>query len=125
MSNLRQVIDHELCNGPLKTLADRLEIAISEKYGRDLYRALVERYPRSESPFLAQTLPDPATAPRNVTLPLERLKEFNADYSELAGFAAWVCGVDLKTFCRADMMRATGAWKEIAARIRAANSEDE
>src|ERR1043166_5280566 len=96
-----------------------------EKCGRDLYKALTERYPSPRyEVFAATRLPEPSDIPHHVTITLDRVKEFNANYSELAEFAAWCCGVDPKTFCRSDMMRATGAWKEIQRRIAAANDEE-
>jgi len=96
-----------------------------EKCGRDIYRALMERYPVREVSLVSQKIPDFPTGMKTITLPLEQIKEFNADYNELAQFAAWVCDVTVEKFCRSDMMRATGDWKRIANRMRLANEEDE
>lgn len=95
-----------------------------EKCGRDLYQALRERRPK-DYPYWSATLPTLDEPCPHITITRRKVEEFNADYSELAEFAAWCCGVDPKKFCRSDMMRATGAWKEIQRRIAIANGDEE
>lgn len=69
----------------------------------------------------------PENPPRNpnVTLPIERIKSYYRDYSVLAEFAAWVCGVESEKFCMSDIMKATGEWKRIGELIREANGVEE
>lgn len=93
-------------------------MSICEKCGRDLHRALVERYPKMRSDVFADNkLSEIGPDIKIVNIPRERVQEFNANLHELLEFAAWVCEVDPKKLCRSDMMKATGAWHEIARRI--------
>ncbi len=94
-----------------------------EQCGRDLYQALVERYPKPRSIFIESKLPAFPTMEK-VTMTKEQVQNFNSDFSELVYFAAWVCDVAPEKFNRSDMMKATGAWAEIARRTRYANDGD-
>lgn len=68
---------------------------------RDLYMAF-EKMQYIDTPFIESKLPEYPMP--NVTLPINRLKEFNVDYHALAEFAALVCGVKVETLCKMDMM---------------------
>lgn len=74
-----------------------------EKCGRDLYRALVERYPKQQF-YFEEKIPELPPLDK-ITIPIEKVKEFNANLSEIMEFAAWVCGVKPEKFCRLDMMK--------------------
>lgn len=94
-----------------------------EMCGREIYKGMLERYSQYDSPFVTRNLPDFPKGPGYANVPVETLKIFKDDYMELAVFAAWVCDVPLEKYCRADMMRATGAWAEIARRVQQANED--
>lgn len=74
------------------------------KCGRDLYRALTERYPKSNFTFLSEALPTTAPIMDRVTITKDKLKQFNANYHELAEFAAWICGTTPREINRLHMI---------------------
>lgn len=73
--------------------------------GKDLARLLAKSVVR-EKPLVAQNLPEPYPNAPNVTIPIQTLKEFRQNYTEVAEFAAWICGVPLEKFNKLDMLTA-------------------
>jgi hypothetical protein len=74
------------------TIAQRLERVIKD--------AWVALHPGG---FEASKLPENAPNP-NLTIPIAKVKEFNAHYTKVAEFAAYVCGVPIEKFCDLDML---------------------
>jgi len=82
-----------------------------KKCGRELFKAMKESWPRMDVPVVQEVLPEIFTNP-HVTIPRDKVKMFNAQYKELAQFAAWVCGVEVKDLCRADMIEYIAYWQK-------------
>lgn len=70
--------------------------------------------------YFREKLPEFPSNP-NITIPLEKVKEYNASYSELLEFASWICETTPEKFCRSDVMAAMGDWAKINRRIKEAN----
>lgn len=82
-----------------------------KKCGRELFKAMKESWPRMDVPVVKEVLPEIFTNP-HVTIPRDKVKMFNAQYKEMAQFAAWVCGVEVKDLCRADMIEYIAYWQK-------------
>lgn len=69
-----------------------------------LYLAMESAWPVGRFSLVDEKLPENFTNP-NVTIPIDRLKMFNAQYRELAEFVAWACGVPVEKLSRLDMVK--------------------
>lgn len=91
--------------------------------GRKIYLDIIRERP--DVKWTMQNLPLPPKGASTVTIPIETLKRWRNDYNMLSEFSAWVCGVDQKRFCVANIMTACGAWAEIGAKFREVNGVEE
>lgn len=67
-----------------------------------LYNEITKAWPDMKFNFSSNTLPEFSDM-KQVSIPIDRLKEFNASQKELIEFSALVCGVDSKKLSRLDM----------------------
>jgi len=87
---------------------------ICDKCGRELHFHMLNSYAQKNRLVMSSNLPSMSESGlKTVTLPIEDLKRYRYDYTELAEFVAWVCDVSVEKLCRSDMMRADGTWAEI------------